>query len=197
MEPEATPPPPGGGGAPGPAPPPPAQETRWLWCHDCRRHLAAGPNHDPESPSCPTCEGAFVEYAEDYVPPDPARRAEEALRAQMAQIASQFSNILPGVQVSMGMGPDGGGGAQSTGFTFGTQGGANAFRAPEALMPMMQQLFQPGGGQTQVATLFENFLNGIGGDVNIAELDTRTFHNPAPPELVAALPRVPMPAPGA
>ena len=108
MEPEATPPPPGGGGAPGPAPPPPAQETRWLWCHDCRRHLAAGPNHDPESPSCPTCEGAFVEYAEDYVPPDPARRAEEALRAQMAQIASQFSNILPGVQVSMGMGPDGG-----------------------------------------------------------------------------------------
>lgn len=196
MEPEATPPPPGGG-APGPAPPPPAQETRWLWCHDCRRHLAAGPNHDPEAPSCPTCEGAFVEYAEDYVPPDPARRAEEALRAQMAQIASQFSNILPGVQVSMGMGPDGGGGAQSTGFTFGTQGGANAFRAPEAFMPMMQQLFQPGGGQTQVATLFENFLNGIGGDVNIAELDTRTFHNPAPPELVASLPRVPMPAPGA
>jgi hypothetical protein len=47
---------------------------------------------------------------------------------------------------------------------------------------MMQQLFQPGGGQTQVATLFENFLNGIGGDVNIAELDTRTFHNPAPPD---------------
>ena len=113
----------------------------------------------------------------------------------MAQIASQFSNIMPGIQVSVEMGADGaqgGQGAAAFGFMGGGQGG---FRAPEAFMPMMQQLFQPGGAQVSAARLFEDFLNGIGQDINIAELDTRTFHNPAPPEVVAALPRVPMPAP--
>ncbi|ACO66379.1 predicted protein [Micromonas commoda] len=187
MEPEAT-------EAPDPAPGEPG-ETQWLWCHDCRRHLAAGPDHDPDAPACPSCRGAFVEYAEEYQPPDPARQAEEALRQHMAQIASQFSNILPGIQVSVGMGPDGaqgGQGAAGFGFVGGGQGG---FRAPEAFMPMMQQLFQPGGAQVSAARLFEDFLNGIGQDINIAELDTRTFHNPAPPEVVAALPKVPMPAP--
>ena len=190
-EPEAT----RGPEAPDPAPGEPG-ETQWLWCHDCRRHLAAGPDHDPDAPACPSCRGAFVEYAEEYQPPDPARQAEEALRQHMAQIASQFSNILPGIQVSVGMGPDGaqgGQGAAGFGFVGGGQGG---FRAPEAFMPMMQQLFQPGGAQVSAARLFEDFLNGIGQDINIAELDTRTFHNPAPPEAVAALPRVPMPAPG-
>jgi hypothetical protein len=35
------------------------------------------------------------------------------------------------------------------------------------------------------------------GDINIAELDTRTFHMPADPEVVAALPVVEMMEPGA
>ena len=171
-------------------------ETQWLWCHDCRRHLAAGPDHDPDAPACPSCRGAFVEYAEEYQPPDPARQAEEALRQHMAQIASQFSNIMPGIQVSVEMGADGAQGGQGA-AAFGFMGGERqgGFRAPEAFMPMMQQLFQPGGAQVSAARLFEDFLNGIGQDINIAELDTRTYHNPAPPEVVAALPRVPMPAP--
>ena len=36
-------------------------------------------------------------------------------------------------------------------------------------------------------------LNGLDmGDINIAELDTRTFHQPADPEVVASLPIVAM-----
>lgn len=45
---------------------------------------------------------------------------------------------------------------------------------------------------------FEFMMNGqgMGDDINLAELDTRTFHRPADPEVVAALPVVPMRQPG-
>lgn len=40
-------------------------------------------------------------------------------------------------------------------------------------------------------------MNGLDmGDINFAELDTRTFHQPADPQAVAALPVVAMKAPG-
>lgn len=155
-------------------------ETARVWCHDCRARFSVPPAAvEAREPACPSCRGTFVELLDE--PP--------------VASASGASNVH--VRLGEDAGPD------------------DLARAARHIMQQMSAGYgaprelDPARGDGQIHVLVDTVAIPSQGafarvpwaglaadpfpDINIAELDTRTFYQPADPELVAALPTVPTP----
>lgn len=192
-----------GGGAP-------SEAQQDMWCHDCvgAFRLPASALSRDSDPTCSRCASTFVEAVEpppgggmhielgaDASPEDVVAAARQIVRrlagtdgthdaaasASTAATAETEIEIVAREAWSALLG--------AHGFPFRTQNGVSPF----GLSPGGAASFQFGGsiparaaGAPGVPTADAFF----GGDVNIAELDTRTFFSPAHPDAVERLPRV-------
>ena len=181
-----------------------------MWCHDCvgAFRLPASALSRDSDPTCSRCASTFVEAVEpppgggmhielgaDASPEDVVAAARQIVRrlagtdgthdaaasASTAATAETEIEIVAREAWSALLG--------AHGFPFRTQNGVSPF----GLAPGGAASFQFGGsiparaaGAPGVPTADAFF----GGDVNIAELDTRTFFSPAHPDAVSRLPRV-------
>ena len=183
-----------GGGAP-------SEAQQDMWCHDCvgAFRLPASALSPDSDPTCSRCASTFVEVVEP--PPGGGMRIELGADASPEDVVAATRQIVRRLA-----GADGTRVASASAATAETEIATVAREAWSALLgarglnfPSRTEYvatspfglsaggtasFQLGGSRVPTAEAF------FGGDVNIAELDTRTFFSPAHPDAVERLPRV-------
>jgi len=188
----------------------PAEAQQDWWCHDCVQHfrLPSSLPSDSEDLSCARCGGSFVEMVEG---PTHIELASNANAEDVFSAARQIARRLAGADVvgtnaqpSNGESEIAAAAREAWTALLGGGGPSNPFEPfsmshrvihnPQAHVTGIPALRHGGAfsfgfdGANGAAFFGANALDGFG-DVNVAELDTRTFHRPADPEVVARLPR--------
>ena len=183
-----------GGGAP-------SEAQQDMWCHDCvgAFRLPASALSADSDPTCSRCASTCVEVVEPH--PGGGMRIELGADASPEDVVAATRQIVRRLA-----GADGTRVAAASAATAETEIAMVAREAWSALLgarglnfPSRTEYvatspfglsaggtasFQLGGSRVPTAEAF------FGGDVNIAELDTRTFFSPAHPDAVSRLPRV-------
>lgn len=155
-------------------------ETARVWCHDCRARFAVpAAAMEAREPACPSCRGTFVELEDEPRVASASGASDVHVRlgedAGPDDLARAARHIMQ--QISAG---------------FGAPRDLDPARGDGQIHVRVDAVTIPSQGafaQVPWAGLAADPFP----DINIAELDTRTFYQPADPELVAALPTVPTP----
>ena len=181
-----------GGGAP-------SETQQDMWCHDCVgafRLPASALSRDSDHPACSRCASTFVEAVEPA--PDGSMHIELGADASPEDVVAAARQIVRRLAGADGTHVAAASAASAS--TASTETEIVAREAWSALLGAHGRMFLT---QTVAASPFGLSAGGaasfqlvptadslLGGDVNIAELDTRTFFSPAHPDAVSRLPRV-------
>ena len=165
-----------------------------LWCHDCSASRAVRDDATGD-PSCPACGSAFVELLDPPPRPAPAPTSVGRVFVDLlggpsgAADEDEVMRATRQIIENLATGP-----TAMTGFDAVNASGD--LDASGGWHVRVERGLPPGAWDAVVEEmerargLFDDFGGGEFPDVNLAELDTRTFHRPADPAAVAAMPTV-------
>lgn len=165
-----------------------------LWCHDCSASRAVRDDATGD-PSCPACGSAFVELLDPPPRPAPAPTSVGRVFVDLlggpsgAADEDEVMRATRQIIENLATGP-----TAMTGFDAVNASGD--LDASGGWHVRVERGLPPGAWDAVVEEmerargLFDDFGGGDFPDVNLAELDTRTFHRPADPAAVAAMPTV-------